>query len=90
MNTLPVNSIHSGEVLRGALLATLSLLHRRRASEIPDGYIDDYVKIDFGTGCLGEPFDLIERDHVRVVVQTQKRRAVLFHDVRLRHPAALA
>jgi hypothetical protein len=45
---------------------------------------------DVSTGCPRELLDLIERDHVRVVVQTQKRRAVLFHDVRLRYPAALA
>lgn len=45
MNRLPVTSIHSGEVLRGALLSTLDMLQRRKASEIPDGYIDDYVSI---------------------------------------------
>lgn len=45
MNRLPDVSTHSGEVLRAALLSTLELLHRRRASEIPAGYIDDYVSI---------------------------------------------
>jgi hypothetical protein len=45
MNRLPEISVHSGAVLRGALLSTLDMLHRRKASEIPDGYIDDYVSI---------------------------------------------
>ena len=45
MNVLPVTSVHSGEVLRGALLATLDMLHRRKADEIPEGFIDDYVAI---------------------------------------------
>jgi hypothetical protein len=31
------------EALRGALLATVDLLARRRASEIDHAYIDDYV-----------------------------------------------
>ena len=33
------------EALRGALLATVELLQRRRAGEIGDGYIDDYVAL---------------------------------------------
>jgi hypothetical protein len=35
------------ETLRSALLATVDLLHRRRASEIPDGYIDGYVALNW-------------------------------------------
>jgi hypothetical protein len=35
------------ETLRGALLATVDLLQRRRASEIPDGYIDGYVALNW-------------------------------------------
>ena len=34
-------------MLRNALLATVDLLRRRRASEIPDGYIDGYVALDW-------------------------------------------
>jgi hypothetical protein len=33
------------EALREALPASLSLLYRRRASEIAPGYIDDYVAL---------------------------------------------
>lgn len=33
------------ETLREALPASLALLHRRRASEIAPGYIDDYVAL---------------------------------------------
>ncbi len=33
------------EILREALPASLALLHRRRASEIAPGYIDDYVAL---------------------------------------------
>jgi hypothetical protein len=35
------------ETLRNALLATVDLLHRRRASEIPEGYIDGYVALEW-------------------------------------------
>jgi len=35
------------ETLRNALLATVDQLHRRRASEIPDGYIDGYVALNW-------------------------------------------
>ena len=35
------------EVLRGALLSTLGLLKMRRASEIDEGYIDDYVALNW-------------------------------------------
>jgi hypothetical protein len=33
------------EALREDLLATVALLKRRRASDIADGYIDDYVAL---------------------------------------------
>lgn len=33
------------EALRDALLATVDLLYRRRAGEIREGYIDDYVAL---------------------------------------------
>ena len=33
--------------LRDALITTIALLQRRRASEIPDGYIDDYVTLNW-------------------------------------------
>lgn len=45
MNTLPEASTHSNAALRSALLTSLDSLHRRRAAEIPDGYIEDYVAI---------------------------------------------
>ena len=44
-----MTGIHSSpaprEALRAALPATVDMLHRRRASEIPDGYIDAYVAL---------------------------------------------
>ena len=33
------------DVLRGALLTTVDMLYRRRARDIPEGYIDDYVAL---------------------------------------------
>jgi hypothetical protein len=35
------------ETLRNALLTTVDMLQRRRASEIPDGYIDGYVALNW-------------------------------------------
>jgi hypothetical protein len=35
------------EALRDALLASIDLLHRRRAGEIPEGLIDDYVRLNW-------------------------------------------
>lgn len=35
------------EALRNALLSTVDLLKRRRASEIPEGFIDDYVALQW-------------------------------------------
>jgi hypothetical protein len=35
------------EDLLSALLATVTLLERRRAGEIADGYIDDYVALNW-------------------------------------------
>jgi hypothetical protein len=35
------------QVLRDSLLSTIDLLNRRRASEIADGYIDDYVALNW-------------------------------------------
>jgi hypothetical protein len=35
------------EALRDALLSCIDLLHRRRASEIPDGFIDDYISLNW-------------------------------------------
>lgn len=35
------------EVLRDALLASVEMLRRRRASDIPEGYIDDYVALNW-------------------------------------------
>jgi hypothetical protein len=35
------------EVLRSALQAAVDSLYRRRASEIPEGYIDDYVALNW-------------------------------------------
>jgi hypothetical protein len=33
------------EVLRAALQVSADALYRRRASEIPEGYIDEYVRL---------------------------------------------
>lgn len=41
---LPISRL---DHLRGALLDSLSLLQRRRASDIPAGYIDDYVSLNW-------------------------------------------
>ena len=35
------------DALRGELLATVDLLKRRRAAEIAEGYIDDYVALQW-------------------------------------------
>lgn len=35
------------EVLRDALLASMEMLRRRRAADIPAGYIDDYVALNW-------------------------------------------
>ena len=35
------------EALRDGLLACVDSLHRRRAGEIPEGYIEDYVSLDW-------------------------------------------
>jgi hypothetical protein len=43
-NRLPLTRI---EQLRQTLLETVGLLWRRRASEIPAGFIDDYVTLDW-------------------------------------------
>ncbi|MGN6529263.1 MAG: hypothetical protein ACTHL8_22955 [Burkholderiaceae bacterium] len=34
-------------LLRDALESAASALHRRRASDIPDGYIEDFVQLDW-------------------------------------------
>ena len=36
-----------GDVLRASLQASADALYRRRASEIPDGYIDEYVRLNW-------------------------------------------
>jgi hypothetical protein len=35
------------QALRAALLDTVDKLYRRRASEIPVGYVDDYVSLNW-------------------------------------------
>jgi len=35
------------ELLRDALLSNVAMLYRRRAAEIPAGYIDDYVTLNW-------------------------------------------
>jgi hypothetical protein len=35
------------EALRDALLESVDKLHRRRACDIPDGFIDDYVSLNW-------------------------------------------
>jgi len=35
------------EMLREALQACVTSLHKRRASEIPEGFIDDYVQLNW-------------------------------------------
>jgi hypothetical protein len=41
----PVIPVKRREALRDDLLATVDLLKRRRAADIADGYIDDYVAL---------------------------------------------
>lgn len=43
--TRPAISLFRQQALRNALQASVDLLYHRRASEIPDGYIDDYVSL---------------------------------------------
>lgn len=38
---------HRRLALREALLATVDLLKQRRASEVADGYLDDYVALNW-------------------------------------------
>lgn len=47
MNRITTPPLLRREVLRNALLASVDMLHRRRASEIPAGYIDDYVALNW-------------------------------------------
>ena len=35
------------EVLRDSLLESVDMLYRRRACDIPDGYIEDYVALNW-------------------------------------------
>ena len=44
----PPTSLPVGrEVLRAALQVSADALYRRRASEIPEGYIDEYVRLNW-------------------------------------------
>ena len=45
--TPTITSGRSELVLRGALLASMASLHRRRAADIPAGLIDDYVTLNW-------------------------------------------
>jgi hypothetical protein len=45
MNPTRTRRLPRPDELRGALLATVDLLYRRRASQIQDGYIDGYVSL---------------------------------------------
>lgn len=49
MATAPTRSLPTlrREVLRDALLSTIELLRKRRASDIPEGYVDDYVALNW-------------------------------------------
>jgi archaellum component FlaD/FlaE len=43
----PTRPAQRHEALRNALQVSVDLLHRRRASEIPEGFIDDYVSLNW-------------------------------------------
>ena len=45
MNHTRTEHLPRHDELRGALLATVDLLHRRRAHQIQEGYIDGYVSL---------------------------------------------
>jgi hypothetical protein len=45
--TYPTPAVLRREALRDALPGTVDLLMRRRASEIAEGYIDDYVSLNW-------------------------------------------
>jgi hypothetical protein len=45
--TLPTNLALRNEGLREGLPAAIDMLRRRRCSEIPSGYIDGYVALDW-------------------------------------------
>lgn len=44
---VPSQSPQRREALRDALLSTRDLLYRHRAAEIPEGYIDDYIALNW-------------------------------------------
>ena len=46
-NTSPTASCPAPEALRDGLLGTVDMLKRCRAGDIADGYIDDYVALDW-------------------------------------------
>ena len=43
----PTSAFLRREALRDALLNSVELLRKRRARDIPDGYIDDYVALNW-------------------------------------------
>jgi hypothetical protein len=43
--TFPSIPLFRRETLRDALQTSVDALHRRRAADIPDGFIDDYVSL---------------------------------------------
>ena len=45
--TKPTSLAAGREVLRAALQVSADALYRRRASEIPEGYIDEYVRLNW-------------------------------------------
>lgn len=47
MATNPTSLFLRREALRDALLNCVDLLRRHRARDIPDGYIDDYVALNW-------------------------------------------
>jgi len=45
----PAQPVHlpDHQALRNALLSSIDSLHRRRAADIPNGFIDDYVTLQW-------------------------------------------
>ena len=67
----PAPKAHPREVLLGALLDTVDLLHGRRAAEIGAGYIDDYVALNWLEWNGGSLRLTVTGDNIRKQLKAQ-------------------
>jgi len=47
MSAISLGPRHDRQILKEALLASVASLHRRNAAQIPEGFIDGYVALDW-------------------------------------------